>query len=131
MKNILQLLAGREAEATPLEDSIGELTEVANILRSHRRVRVIDTLAGYRPDEVVPRDDLIDALAAIECGASSPDTVSGDARTRVYVALHQVHLKKLDEMSIINYDKCRGTVVQGARFDEVLRILRAMQEVTG
>jgi hypothetical protein len=56
MKNILQLLAGREAEATPLEDSIGELTEVANILRSHRRVRVIDTLAGYRPDEVVPRE---------------------------------------------------------------------------
>jgi hypothetical protein len=129
MRNILQLLTGTDAEATPLDESIGELTEAADILRAPRRIMVIDTLAGYTPDEVVPRNELIDALARVECGVSSSEAVSGDARTRVYVSLHQTHLPKLSAASIIDYDEDRGTVVRGARFDEILRILRVMQEV--
>lgn len=47
----------------------------------------------------------------------APPTVSSSQRKRVYTALHQTHLPRLDEYGIVDYDPDRGTVTPEPRLD--------------
>jgi DNA-binding transcriptional ArsR family regulator len=47
----------------------------------------------------------------------APTAVSSSQRKRVYTALHQTHLPRLDEHGIVTYDPDRGTVTPQPRLD--------------
>ena len=47
----------------------------------------------------------------------TPPAVSSSQRKRVYTALHQTHLPRLDEYGVVSYDPDRGTVTPQPRLD--------------
>ncbi|SNZ18195.1 hypothetical protein SAMN06269185_3289 [Natronoarchaeum philippinense] len=56
-----------------------------------------------RAEGPVAAGDLAVEIAAIEQGID-PSHVTGEQRTRVYIALTQNHLDKLDELGAVNYN---------------------------
>lgn len=88
------------------EDSAGNAVPVCpddafDALSHSRRRRVIMSMA--RATGPVPAGDLAVEIAAIEEGID-PSAVTGEERTRVYIALTQSHLDRLDELGIVDYD---------------------------
>lgn len=60
-------------------------------------------------DRAVALRDLVTHVAAWENGVS-PAEVTYDQRMRVYTALRQSHLPKLDDGGVVSFDADRGTV---------------------
>lgn len=89
--------------------SAGELSidEVCHILQNGRRRNALQFLR--EADEVVRMGDLAEAVAAWE-NETTVDRLRCEQRKRVYIALHQVHLPKLDEAGVVDYDSDRGTI---------------------
>ncbi|MFB6303982.1 MAG: hypothetical protein ABEH47_02350 [Haloferacaceae archaeon] len=55
---------------------------------------------------------------------------TGDANRKpdaVRIELHHVHLPKLRDANVIEYDAARGTVRRGRHFRDVLSLLRAIE----
>jgi hypothetical protein len=66
-----------------------------------RRRQVLLSLA--RSDSPISAGDLAVEIAAIENGVE-PSAVTSEQRSRVYIALTQVHLDTLHEISAVKYD---------------------------
>lgn len=104
-----------ENDSPVAEESIGHqhrdasltLGERFEILKNERRRYVLEYLSNA--DETVTLSDLADYIAAIENDSTVEDVTSSE-RKRVYVALYQFHLPKMDRMGVIEYDKDRGDV---------------------
>lgn len=62
------------------------------------------------------RSDLSRLVAAWENGIQ-PNEVTSVQRKRVYTALHQTHLPRLDECGVVSYDCDRGTTAATDRLD--------------
>lgn len=77
------------------------------MLSSRRRRYVIHALKQH--DGAVAFRPLVEQVAAWENGLQ-PSAVSYEQRMRVYTALRQSHLPKLDANGIVSYDADRGTV---------------------
>ncbi|WP_436901361.1 DUF7344 domain-containing protein [Halovenus halobia] len=60
-------------------------------------------------DRPVPIRELSEQLSAWELGKEL-DTVTPKERKRLYTALHQTHLPKMDRLDIVEYDRNRGIV---------------------
>ncbi len=76
-----------------------EATEIHDVLRNDRRRLVLERLRESGTSESVR--DLSEYVASVESGESpAPRNV----RQSAYVALHQTHLPKLDELGIVVYD---------------------------
>jgi hypothetical protein len=60
-------------------------------------------------DRPVPIRELSEQLSAWEVGKEC-DAVTPKERKRLYTALHQTHLPKMDQLEIVNYDRNRGIV---------------------
>lgn len=94
-------MPGHEADqenhcAVPL-DPADAFTAISN----ERRRRILLSLDhSNKPSSA---GDLAVELAAIENGVE-PSAVTSDQRTRVYIALTQVHLDKLHEIGAVKYD---------------------------
>lgn len=88
----------------------GTLTrdEVFDVLSSRRRRNVIHALRDAGGETTV--GDLSRQLAAWENDHEDVSSVSAKERKRVYTALRQTHLPKLDEVGVVEYDPDRGTV---------------------
>jgi len=71
-----------------------------HLLQSDRR-RLVLAILGER-DQPVGLGALAAAVAAAEEGV---DRADGDARERVTVSLHHVHLPKLDDYGVLRYDR--------------------------
>lgn len=100
-----------------------ELGEVMELLRARRRRVVLDYLDRNGEGEF---GDLVDYAAREIHGLG----YSTDERKRLYVALYQNHLPKLDEFEVVEFE---GTgdeegVRPGPRFDEVAHILDALRD---
>ena len=93
---------GRDQREKPLT-----LDERFEILKNERRRFVLEYLSSA--DQTVALGEMADHLAAIENDTTVEDVTSSE-RKRVYVALYQFHLPKMDRMDVINYDKDRGEV---------------------
>lgn len=109
------------SEAEPAERNVG-LDDVFGILRNRRRrdvLRYLDTEADHV--EVGP---MAVEIAARECDKPSEDITSQE-RKRVYVALYQSHLPKMDDIGAIDYDSRSGDMEPGPAFDAFLRHLPA------
>ena len=69
-------------------------------------------------DEAVELGDVAEQVAAWEYGETVAD-VSYDERKRVYTALQQSHLPKMDDAGVVSFDKNRGVVEPTPALDDV------------
>lgn len=98
---------------------------VFEALGNARRRRVLHYLLQRQRPVQLP--DLSRQLAAWENGIAR-DEVSSDQRKRVYTALRQVHLPKLDEMDLVAFDRDSGRIAPTDRTAEIDAYLRVVPE---
>lgn len=88
-------------------DSSLSSDDVYGLLSNHRRRYALHYLKHR--DSETSIGDLSEQVAAWENGIDSAE-VGADQRKRVYTSLQQVHLPKLDEKEVVQYDDRAGTV---------------------
>lgn len=81
--------------------------DIFGTLSNRRRRHVLHYLRHI--DGTVTIRDLSEQLAAWENGTTTAEVVPGE-RKRLYTALHQTHLPKMDALGVVTYDRNRGTV---------------------
>ncbi|ELZ04711.1 DUF7344 domain-containing protein [Natrialba asiatica] len=98
-----------ERQVPQPESAHGELTEdeLFELLANRRRRHILQTLI-YR-DERIDIGALSQSIAASEDDLAF-DEVSSSDRKRVYTALQQSHLPKMDNAGVLEFDRDRGTV---------------------
>lgn len=94
------------------------LSECYHLLQNRRRRTVIRYVAEH--GESVDIGTLSEHLVRQE----TDEPISSQERHRVYVALYQTHLPKLDEYGVVEYDKDRGVV----RPTPLVSVLRTRME---
>jgi DNA-binding transcriptional ArsR family regulator len=93
----------------PSDESRLSRDEVFDVLSSRRRRNVIHALRNSGLDGATV-GDLSRRLAAWENDHDDERSVTAKERKRVYTALRQTHLPKLQEVGVVEYDPDRGTV---------------------
>ena len=81
--------------------------DVFHVLQNERRRLVLRCLAGV--EGPVQMRDIADQVTAWE-NNTSVSQITSDQRQRVYIALYQSHLPKLDKLGLISYNQSRGIV---------------------
>lgn len=94
-------LPGGAAEPIPRED-------IFDVLSNERRRCVLQYLKRQDGRRVELRE-LVDHVAAWE-NDTTPDAVGTDERKRVYTALRQAHLPKMEQAGILEYEPMRSEV---------------------
>ncbi|MEM4780367.1 MAG: hypothetical protein QXG03_02200 [Halalkalicoccus sp.] len=87
-----------------------------HLLANRRRRAVLYYLAEH--DSRVSMRTLAERIAAWEHGTTVRQ-LGSDQRQRVYIALYQSHLPKLDGAGVIAYDQARGIVERADRADQL------------
>lgn len=92
-------------------DDVGGIDrgEIFEMLSNTRRRYVLHYLKQREHGTRVPLREIVDQVAAWEQGTEISQLDSVD-RKRVYTALKQTHLRRLDEVGIVEYDQLRGEV---------------------
>jgi len=93
---------------------------------SNQRRRYVLYYLNRHPEAVSLRD-LAERIAAWENDVAVDD-LEYKQRKRVYTSLHQTHLPKLDEASIVDYDREEGTVVLADRASDLDAYLELVGE---
>ena len=104
-----------ETEALPKD-------EIFHLLQNQRRRYVLQYLQEV--DGTVEMRDMAEQVAAWEHDTTL-QALTSDERQRVYIALYQAHLPKLDEKGVINYNQSRGIVEPTARVRQLTQYLQA------
>lgn len=94
-----------------------------DILRNDRRRATITLLAAHN-DPMRVRD-LSEALAEYECG-----DYDAAERKAAYTALYQTHLPKLDDATILEYNKDRGMITPGPELQSVADLIMHIEQAT-
>lgn len=95
------------AQSDEVQDALLEKDDIFHILQNQRRRDSLRYLK--KADDTVRMRDLAEQVAAWEHDTTL-QALTSDERQRVYIALYQSHLPKLDEEGIINYNQSRGIV---------------------
>lgn len=90
---------------------------VFELLTSPRRRGVIRYLKATGGE--VTRGELAEQLAAAEHDIDQ-EAVSAQQRKRLYISLYQVHLPRMADAEVIEYDEDRGTVELTAKADQLV-----------
>jgi len=101
------------ATIPPLEDDDGEelsYDECFDLLSSYRRRYTLHYLEQNGEEASI--SDLSEQVAAWE-NEKSMQEVSYNERKRVYTSLQQVHLPRMDEVGVVEFDENQGTVETG------------------
>ncbi|WP_049972109.1 DUF7344 domain-containing protein [Haladaptatus cibarius] len=101
--------------------------KIFHILQTQRRRDALRYLKDT--DGPIEMRDLAEQVAAWE-NDTTVRKLSSNERQRVYIALYQSHLPKLDNEGIIDYNKSRGIVERGPLADQFDPYLNAPGEVT-
>lgn len=101
--------ASDDPETAPGDNSRRQLSldTIFGALKNARRRHVLTYLR--QADEPVEIGELAEQIAADE-NDKSVSEITYSERKRVYVALYQCHLPKLDDSGLVSYDKSRGSV---------------------
>lgn len=83
--------------------------DLYHLLQNSRRRAVLRYLAAYPDHEAFEMRTVAEAIAAWE-NDIPVEQLSSDQRQRVYIALYQSHLPKLDEYGVIEYNQPRGVI---------------------
>ena len=89
---------------------------VFDVLKNRRRRHALHYLK--QQDEPVELSELAEQVAAWE-NDSTVEGISAAERKRVYTALYQSHLPKLDDAGIVEYNQSRGIVELSERAEEL------------
>jgi hypothetical protein len=111
-----------DPEADPLTKD-----EMFHLLSNRRRRDALRYLADR--DEPVDMRDLAEQVAAWEHDTTVAQ-LDSDERQRVYIALYQTHLPKLDSHGVIAYNQSRGIVERTDRADQLDPYLREGEPTT-
>ena len=109
---------GDESAALPKD-------EIFHLLQNQRRRYVLQYLQEV--DGTVEMRDMAEQVAAWEHDTTL-QALTSDERQRVYIALYQAHLPKLDEKGVINYNQSRGIVEPTARVGQLTQYLQATED---
>lgn len=90
---------------------------VYHLLQNERRRNVLEYLRGR--EGPVQMRDIAEQVAAWEHDTTVQALMS-DQRQRVYIALYQAHLPKLDKEGIIDYNQSRGIVEKNPAAQELI-----------
>ncbi|PGF17882.1 hypothetical protein CP556_18410 [Natrinema sp. CBA1119] len=93
--------AAERSPTLPVDDVFGIL--------SNRRRRHTIAYLNENGSDPVPIRELAAFVAARENDTSVQD-VTYKERKRVYTSLHQLHLEKMDDLGIVEYDRDRGLI---------------------
>ena len=96
--------------------------EIFHLLQNQRRRYVLQYLQEV--DGTVEMRDMAEQVAAWEHDTTL-QALTSDERQRVYIALYQAHLPKLDEKGVINYNQSRGIVEPTERVNQLTQYLQA------
>ncbi|MFC4551631.1 DUF7344 domain-containing protein [Halorussus sp. GCM10023401] len=94
--------------------------EIFHLLQNQRRRDVLRYLQGV--EGRVAMRDLAEQVAAWEHDTTL-QALTSDECQRVYIALYQTHLPKLDEEGIIEYNQSRGIVERTPQADQLDKYL--------
>lgn len=111
--------AGNETDQTPVENQGTaerdaeemELDQIFELLKNPRRRTIIEYLRSAETGSSTT-DELAKHIAARENDVEVSELTS-QQRKRVYIALYQCHLPKMDRFGVIDFHKKRGTVELG------------------
>ncbi|WP_226004280.1 DUF7344 domain-containing protein [Natrinema salinisoli] len=90
--------------------------ELFELLANQRRRHIMHAL--MREDARLDIGDLSQEIAAWEDGLAFEDVSSTD-RKRVYTALQQSHLPKMDKAGVVEFDRDRGTIEPTPALEDV------------
>ena len=93
-----------------------EKETVFEILSNQRRRHTLHYL--LREEEAVELRELSTQLSAWENGVETEE-ISHKERKRVYTALRQTHLPKMDDVGVLEYDKHRGVIEPTAEVEQL------------
>ena len=99
-----------EEIASVADDGVGDRLSkdvIFELLKNRRRREVLTYL--LEAEGTVTLGELAEQIAAWE-NDTTVNALSSDQRKRVYVALYQTHLPKMDDAGIIEYDQDRGLI---------------------
>lgn len=94
--------------------------EIFSLLSVERRRQTLEILR--RTDDGTTLSELAEQIAADENDVPV-DLVSSDQRKRVYIALYQSHLPKLDDAGVVEFEDNRGSVELAANAIELFPYL--------
>jgi anion-transporting ArsA/GET3 family ATPase len=80
-----------------------------HILQNARRRATLRYILAHTDRAQFVMRDVTEAVAAWEYD-TSVERLDSDQRQRVYIALYQSHLPKLDDHDVIDYDQSRGII---------------------
>jgi hypothetical protein len=89
--------------------------ECFDLLSNYRRRCTLHYLEQHEEATI---SDLSEQVAAWEY-EQAPEEVSYDERKRVYTSLQQVHLPRMDEVGVVEFDSDQGTVETGPAAEEL------------
>ncbi|RZV10825.1 hypothetical protein BDK88_2019 [Natrinema hispanicum] len=107
MSSIDQSLPDEITSVAADEDERLSKDVIFELLKNRRRREVLAYL--LEADETVTLGELAEQIAAWE-NDTSVNALNSDQRKRVYVALYQTHLPKMDDAGIVEYDQDRGLI---------------------
>jgi DNA-binding transcriptional ArsR family regulator len=112
----------REVTESPHENELEELSTetVFTVVKNRRRRDVLRYLREH--DGETTLSDVAEHIAADENDISR-QALSSDQRKRVYIALYQCHLPKMDDAGVVDFDKDRGDIVLRDRADRLFRYI--------
>lgn len=110
---------GTVAALKPSPDDDGDTlpkNERFDLLRNRRRRDVLRYLIAA--DRTVTLPELAEHIAALENDVAIEE-LDYSQRKRVYVALYQTHLPKLDRANVLDYESGRGNITVAERISEL------------
>ncbi|WP_254278613.1 DUF7344 domain-containing protein [Haloarcula marina] len=106
----------------PSDEAALTRDEIFHVLQCRRRRLVLKYLDEYGGNGPARMGDIAEHVAAVE-QETTVDRLTSQQRQRVYISLYQSHLKTLDRLGIVDYDRDRGFVERtalAAEFDQFL-----------
>ncbi len=83
--------------------------DLFHLLQNERRRKVLSYLTAHDEGEGVDMRRVAEEIAAAE-NDTTTQALRSKERQRVYIALYQSHLPKLDEAGVIEYDQRKGWI---------------------
>lgn len=113
--------ANRPADDPSIAEEAGiGIDQIFEILKNPRRRYVLRYVEAT--DKPASLSDLAEEVAAYE-NDKTIQQITSQERKRVYVGLYQVHLPKMDDRGVIEFDQPRGTIEKGENFELVQKYL--------
>lgn len=116
-------------DSVGLETVQADLTTLLTVVKNKRRRDVLHALVNSDDGELA-LGDVADEVAARENNKAVVDVTSGE-RKRVYIALQQTHLERMEDAGLVELGEGKCPVIATPDTQPAVEILRELETVTG